>query len=127
MKLSTNHYLEEKLNIVVIQNTLEHPSLDKKVKEEFLILINKLESSGHKINFKTLPLLDYLVPAYYILTTAEASSNLARYDGVKYGYRSKGASTLTDLIKSSRSKGFGPEVKRRILLGSFVLRLISEC
>ena len=120
-KLSDNHYIEEKINIVVIQNTLEHPSLDKKVKEEFLILLNKLESSGHKINFKTLPLLDYLVPAYYILTTAEASSNLARYDGVKYGFRSKGASTLTDLIKSSRSKGFGPEVKRRILLGSFVL------
>ena len=62
-----------------------------------------------------------MVPAYYILTTAEASSNLARYDGVKYGYRSKGTRTLNSLIKETRSKGFGLEVKRRILLGSFVL------
>ena len=91
------------------------------MKEEFIILIEKIEKAGHKITYKNLPLLDYLVPAYYILTTAEASSNLARYDGVKYGYRSKGTRTLNSLIKETRSKGFGLEVKRRILLGSFVL------
>ena len=120
-KFTDNHFQEEKQNIVVIKNTLDHPSIDKKVKEEFIILIEKIEKAGHKITYKNLPLLDYLVPAYYILTTAEASSNLARYDGVKYGYRSKGARTLNSLIKQTRSKGFGPEVKRRILLGSFVL------
>ena len=66
--------------------------------------------------------LDYIVPAYYVLTTAEASSNLSRFDGVKYGFRTKSENIdLTDFYKISRSKGFGKEVKRRILLGTFVL------
>ena len=65
--------------------------------------------------------LDYVVPAYYILTMAEASSNLARYDGVHYGYRSKRSFDLESTYKTSRSEGFGPEVKRRIVLGTFVL------
>jgi len=67
-------------------------------------------------------LLDYIVPAYYVLTTAEASSNLARFDGVKYGYRTQDPGLeLTEFYKQTRSEGFGPEVKRRILLGTFVL------
>ena len=66
--------------------------------------------------------LDYIVPAYYVLTTAEASSNLSRFDGVKYGYRTRDENNdLTDLYKKTRSDGFGREVKRRIMLGTFVL------
>ena len=66
-------------------------------------------------------LLDYIIPTYYVLTTAEASSNLARYDGVRYGYRSPRARNLEETYLLSRSEGFSPEVKRRILLGTFVL------
>ncbi|HEX9739509.1 MAG TPA: amidase family protein, partial [Ignavibacteriaceae bacterium] len=68
-----------------------------------------------------LPHTEYSIAAYYILTTAEASSNLARYDGARYGYRSERSSTLLDMYKSSRSEGFGTEVKRRIMLGTYVL------
>jgi len=77
--------------------------------------------AGHTVEGIEFELLDYIVPAYYVLTTAEASSNLSRYDGIKYGHRSNNAGNLTDLYKLSRSEGFGPEVKRRILLGTFVL------
>ena len=65
--------------------------------------------------------LDFVVPTYYILTAAEASSNLARYDGVHYGYRSEASTDLISTYKKSRSEGFGDEVKRRIMLGTFVL------
>jgi len=65
--------------------------------------------------------MDYLIPAYYIIACAEASSNLSRYDGLKYGYRSKNARTLSEVYRLSRSEGFGMEIKRRIMLGSFVL------
>ena len=68
-----------------------------------------------------MPLMDYVIPAYYVIACAEASSNLSRYDGLKYGYRSPGAQTLSGVYRESRSEGFGLEVKRRIMLGSFVL------
>ena len=64
---------------------------------------------------------DYTIAAYYIITTAEASSNLARYDGARYGYRTEDSQALVDMYKSSRSEGFGEEVKRRIMLGTYVL------
>jgi aspartyl-tRNA(Asn)/glutamyl-tRNA(Gln) amidotransferase subunit A len=67
------------------------------------------------------PLLDHQVPTYYILATAEASSNLARFDGIHYGHRSKAAKGVDETYRLSRTEGFGPEVKRRILLGTFVL------
>jgi aspartyl-tRNA(Asn)/glutamyl-tRNA(Gln) amidotransferase subunit A len=67
------------------------------------------------------PYLDYLVPTYYVLTTAEASSNLARFDGINFGYRSPNATDLESTYKKSRTEGFGAEVKRRIMLGTFVL------
>ena len=67
------------------------------------------------------PYLDYLVPIYYVITTAEASSNLSRFAGMHYGYRSKNATDLESTFKKSRSEGFGKEVKRRIMLGTFVL------
>ena len=69
----------------------------------------------------TLGLVKYAIPAYYVIACAEASSNLARFDGVKYGYRTKEYEGLHNMYKKSRSEGFGPEVKRRIMLGSFVL------
>jgi aspartyl-tRNA(Asn)/glutamyl-tRNA(Gln) amidotransferase subunit A len=79
-------------------------------------------SAGHTVTAIDFPLLDYIVPAYYVLTTAEASSNLARFDGIRYGYRTpEQGLDLTEFYKRTRSEGFGREVKRRILLGTFVL------
>ena len=83
--------------------------------------IEKLKSEGHTVEAVEFPYLDYLVPVYYVLTTAEASSNLARYDGIGFGYRSKNATDLESTYKKSRAEGFGTEVKRRIMLGTFVL------
>jgi aspartyl-tRNA(Asn)/glutamyl-tRNA(Gln) amidotransferase subunit A len=85
-------------------------------------MIQTLQADGHKVEPVNFEYLDYIVPAYYILTTAEASSNLSRYDGVKFGFRAKDDfENLNDLYKKTRSKGFGKEVKRRIMLGTFVL------
>ncbi len=83
--------------------------------------INMLRSSGVEIKDVSIPHLDYTIPTYYILATAEASSNLERYDGARYGHRSGGVEELEDMYVDSRSEGFGPEVKRRIMLGTFVL------
>ncbi|MDV7390276.1 amidase family protein, partial [Arthrospira platensis SPKY1] len=78
-------------------------------------------SKGHVVEPVDFPYLDYLVPTYYIMATAEASSNLARYDGVHFGYSSPEATDLESTYLKSRSEGFGTEVKRRIMLGTFVL------
>ena len=80
-----------------------------------------LRARGAVVEKCSLPLLDYAVPAYYILACAEASSNLARFDGVKYGWRAEGCGSLEELYRRTRTEGFGPEVKKRILLGTFVL------
>jgi aspartyl-tRNA(Asn)/glutamyl-tRNA(Gln) amidotransferase subunit A len=95
--------------------------LSNEIKKSIDSLIEKLSSNGYEIIDISLPHSEYTIAAYYILTTAEASSNLARYDGAKYGYRSENSSTLIDMYKSSRSEGFGTEVKRRIMLGTYVL------
>jgi Asp-tRNA(Asn)/Glu-tRNA(Gln) amidotransferase A subunit family amidase len=84
-------------------------------------VIEFLEDDGHEVEKISFPFLNYSLPTYYILTTAEASSNLSRYDGVKYGYRSPNTMDMESMYKKSRSEGFGEEVKRRILLGTFVL------
>ena len=84
-------------------------------------LIQELKSSGFEVKEIELPHTEYTIATYYILTTAEASSNLARYDGSRYGYRSENVSSLLEMYKSSRSEGFGNEVKRRIMLGTYVL------
>ncbi|MCR5431820.1 MAG: Asp-tRNA(Asn)/Glu-tRNA(Gln) amidotransferase subunit GatA [Lachnospiraceae bacterium] len=84
-------------------------------------VIKELEKCGAKAKPIHLPFIRYAVPTYYIIATAEASSNLSRFDGVKYGYRSKDSNSIDDLIINSRSEGFGPEVRKRILLGTFVL------
>ncbi|MCS7161969.1 MAG: Asp-tRNA(Asn)/Glu-tRNA(Gln) amidotransferase subunit GatA [Bacteroidia bacterium] len=91
------------------------------IEEALQNLYKTLSDAGYEVETIDFPYWDYLVPTYYILTTAEASSNLARYDGVRYGYRAQNAASLAELYARSRSEGFGREVKRRILLGTFVL------
>src|SRR3990167_6388611 len=78
-------------------------------------------AEGHTVEPVSFPYLDYLVPTYYVLTTAEASSNLSRFDGVHYGHRSTQAKGVEETYVLSRTEGFGPEVKRRIMAGTFVL------
>jgi aspartyl-tRNA(Asn)/glutamyl-tRNA(Gln) amidotransferase subunit A len=116
-------YLNEhkKQKIAVLKETIESDALDPQIKTAILKSIEKLKADGHTVEYVSFDLLDYLVPAYYILTTAEASSNLSRYDGVHYGHRNTEAKSLNELYKLSRAEGFGEEVKRRILLGTFVL------
>jgi len=108
--------------ICYFSNALKHPSLDPNIAEAINGFTEKLTAAGNTVEAIDFELLDFIVPAYYVLTTAEASSNLSRYDGIKFGHRNANEqNTLTDLYKLSRSEGFGPEVKRRILLGTFVL------
>ena len=108
--------------IAYFKEALHHPSLDIEIKESILSLIDTLRSNGHTIIEIDFDLLDYVVPAYYVLTTAEASSNLNRYDGIRFGYQTKTVvKDLTDFYKQNRSRAFGKEVQRRILLGTFVL------
>lgn len=95
--------------------------LDPEVREAVVNAAKTLEEKGAVVEEFDLGLVDYAIPAYYVIAAAEASSNLSRFDGIKYGYRSKGADGLHDMYKKTRSEGFGPEVKRRIMLGSFVL------
>ncbi|MCI5934693.1 MAG: Asp-tRNA(Asn)/Glu-tRNA(Gln) amidotransferase subunit GatA [Lachnospiraceae bacterium] len=95
--------------------------LDDEVKTAVLAAAKELEKKGAIVEEFDLGLVQYAIPAYYVIACAEASSNLARFDGVKYGYRTKEYDGLHQMYKKSRSEGFGPEVKRRIMLGSFVL------
>jgi aspartyl-tRNA(Asn)/glutamyl-tRNA(Gln) amidotransferase subunit A len=111
----------KKQKIAVLKETIDSNALDPEIKQGILSAIEKLKADGHEIEYVSFDLLDYLVPAYYVLTAAEASSNLSRYDGVHYGHRNEEATNLNSLYKLSRAEGFGPEVKRRILLGTFIL------
>lgn len=107
--------------IAYLQEALSSPGVDQEVKGTFIDYIEKLRAAGHIVKPIAFESLDYMVPAYYILAMAEASSNLSRYDGVHYGYRSPAATDLESTYKRSRSEGFGKEVKRRVMLGTFVL------
>lgn len=108
--------------IAYFKEALEHPGLDPIIREQTESFIKKLTDQGHTVKPVDFELLEYVVPTYYVLTTAEASSNLSRFDGVRYGYRTEQtAIDLTELYKASRSQGFGKEVQRRIMLGTFVL------
>lgn len=112
----------KKYKIAYFKEALYHPSLDKEIKEAILSLVETLKLNGHTVTQIDFDMLDYVVPAYYVLTTAEASSNLSRYDGIRYGYQTKGnIRELTEFYKHTRSEGFGKEVQRRIMLGTFVL------
>ena len=95
--------------------------LDEEVKAAILKAADILKEKGAVVETFDLGLVDYAIPAYYVIASAEASSNLSRFDGVKYGYRTKEYEGLHNMYKKTRSEGFGPEVKRRIMLGSFVL------
>lgn len=95
--------------------------LDPEVRQAVLDAAQVLKSRGAIVEEFSLPIMEYVVPAYYIIACAEASSNLSRFDGVKYGWRAENYADLTDLYTKTRSEGFGSEVKRRILLGTFVL------
>lgn len=95
--------------------------IEPEVKEQVLAAAKTLEAQGAIVEEFDLSLVEYAIPAYYIIASAEASSNLERFDGVKYGYRTSEYTDLHNMYKKTRSEGFGPEVKRRIMLGSFVL------
>ncbi len=110
------------LKIAYFRQALESPALDQDIKKGLFDLIDHLKEEGHEVTPVEFEYLDYIVPTYYILTTAEASSNLSRFDGIRYGYRNVDKnSDLTELYEKTRSTGFGREVKRRIMLGTFVL------
>lgn len=135
------------LRIAYYRECMERPGLDPEVKAHVLAQVARLKEQGHTVepiefffepvsmihrggltslkkklaSGETTSIFDFLVPAYYILATAEASSNLARFDGIRYGHRSKEAQGVEETYRRSRSEGFGAEVKRRILLGTFVL------
>jgi len=119
--LSYHKKPKEKARIAYFEEVLMHEGLDEEVRQSTMNLIEKLRLAGHTVEPVAFPYLEYLIPAYYVLTTAEASSNLARFDGVHYGYRSPEASNMDEVYKRSRSEGFGPEVQNRIMLGTFVL------
>lgn len=112
---------QEKKKIAYLDCYVEHEGINPEVKERTLEIINGLKNQGHQVEKVEFDLLEKLVPIYYILTTAEASSNLARYDGIHFGYRSENAHDLKSTYVKSRSEGFGQEVKRRIMLGTYVL------
>lgn len=113
---------DKKFRFAYFEEALNHPSIDPEITDAIKKRVEELQKEGHEIKPVQFELLDYIVPAYYVLTTAEASSNLSRFDGIKYGYRTNSPGVeLTDFYKQSRSIGFGKEVKRRIMLGTFVL------
>ncbi len=113
--------LKGKLKIAYIRETLDSHGIDPEIKQRIEQLINCLRADGHELIPVSFPYLDKMVPTYYVLTTAEASSNLSRFDGVHYGYRSKDAVGVEATYTQSRMEGFGSEVKRRIMTGTFVL------
>ena len=113
--------LDKPIRIAYIEETLDHQGLQTDIRKKFEEKIESLNLEGHDVESVSFDLLDFLIPSYYVLTAAEASSNLSRYDGIRYGYRSDSSDQLDDMYTKSRTEGFGPEVKRRILLGTFVL------
>ena len=113
--------LPKSLNIAIPSEYLNSNAIDNEIKEDFINKIAQLKELGHKVKEVSFPYVDSLIPTYYVLTTAEASSNLARYDGAHYGYRSENSKDIETTYFKTRSEGFGLEVKRRIMLGTFVL------
>jgi len=107
--------------IAYLKTAVDHPKVAESVKKAFQAQLELLENAGCIVEPVEIDLLDVLVPVYYVITTAEASSNLARFDGVHSGFRGEGVTDLESVYKKSRSEGFGKEVQRRIMLGTFVL------
>lgn len=114
-------HLEGKKRIAYLEDSISSDGLSNEVRKHILDAIEKLRAEGHTVEAVSFPYLDYMVSCYYVLTTAEASSNLSRYSGLMYGHRSTEATDLESTFKLSRSEGFGKEVQRRIMTGTFVL------
>ncbi|MEZ4720877.1 MAG: Asp-tRNA(Asn)/Glu-tRNA(Gln) amidotransferase subunit GatA [Flavobacteriales bacterium] len=108
-------------SFVYLQEVVDSPGLHPDVKKAFDEKLEALKAAGHSVKGVSFPYLDHIIPCYYVLTTAEASSNLGRYDGVHYGRRSEASHDIPSTYFNSRTEGFGAEVKRRIMLGTFVL------
>jgi aspartyl-tRNA(Asn)/glutamyl-tRNA(Gln) amidotransferase subunit A len=106
---------------VGIPKELMVKEIDLQVKESVENVLKMLEKSGAIVEEISLPSLEYALSVYYIIAPSEASSNLSRYDGVRYGYRNMDARTLREMYKKTRAEGFGPEVKRRIMIGTYCL------
>lgn len=111
----------EKRRLAYYREALYNEGLDSDLQAQMLALIAQLRKEGHTVDEITFPDMECMIPTYYVLTAAEASSNLSRYDGTHYGYRTPVADSLEQLYRNSRSEGFGREVQRRIMLGTFVL------
>ena len=111
----------DKAKVAILKNTVDHKAINPEVRAETEKIIADLKAKGHTVEEVSFDLTDYLIPVYYVLSTAEASSNLARFDGVHYGYRSPRSTDMESVYKLSRTEGFGKEVKNRIMLGTFVL------
>ncbi len=111
----------EHYRIGYIADAIDSPGLAPEIRAGLAAKLDELRRQGHVVEAVEFPFLDVMIPTYYVLTMAEASSNLGRFDGVKYGYRAPDATDLESLYKKSRAQGFGPEVQRRIMLGTFVL------
>ena len=113
---------KEHYKFAYFKQALDHEGLDSEISNQLKSYIISLKDAGHQVTEIDLELLDYVVPVYYVLTTAEASSNLNRYDGIRYGHKSNiETKNLHESYLNNRSEGFGAEVKRRIMLGTFVL------
>jgi aspartyl-tRNA(Asn)/glutamyl-tRNA(Gln) amidotransferase subunit A len=121
-KYSKNLFNKDtKYKIAYFKEALESDGLSPDVKKATFDKIEYLKNEGHQVDPVDFPLMKYLLPTYYILTTAEASSNLSRYDGIRFGHRTNAHTNLESLYKKTRGEGFGDEVKKRIMLGTFVL------
>lgn len=106
---------------VAVLSDIPEGALQPEIKQSLDTTVSLLKKNGHQVTPVPFPLNEHILPTYYILTTAEASSNLARYDGVRYGYRTKAVNDLEEMYRKTRTEGFGEEVRRRILLGNYVL------
>jgi aspartyl-tRNA(Asn)/glutamyl-tRNA(Gln) amidotransferase subunit A len=126
-QLPVDNYVEKlndsdrKYKIAYFDKALNTKGLDADIRDMNVKMLDILRGAGHAVEAVDFEYLDYVVPAYYVLTTAEASSNLSRFDGVRYGYRAENVGTLEETYRKSRTEGFSDEVKRRIVLGTFVL------
>ncbi|WP_291726255.1 Asp-tRNA(Asn)/Glu-tRNA(Gln) amidotransferase subunit GatA [Bernardetia sp.] len=116
-----NTGVEKKPKIAYFKETLHSEGLSEEIKAATVAKLEKLKNEGYEVEEVDFSLLKYALPTYYILITAEASTNLSRYDGVRYGFRSPNVTDLESMYKKTRTEGFGKEVKRRIMLGTFVL------
>ena len=112
---------EKKYKVAYLRDIDDSEGIQPDIRENIKAKIEQLKNAGYTLEPVGFPLMEYILPTYYILATAEASSNLSRFDGVRYGYRSPATTDLQSMYKKSRSEGFGKEVQRRIMLGTFVL------